>query len=68
MAVQIKIFEDAQQQDTPNQFIAIETRMNEFLLTLNTQKVLAIDYKYLLVGNTKRPGITRCTGYIIYET
>jgi len=68
MSVQIKIFEHIHFQDETQHFIAIENQMNLWLLTQDPQKVLAIEYKYLPVGNTERPGVTRCTGYIIYET
>ena len=68
MSVQIKIFEHSHIASEPQHFDEIENMMNQFLLTIDGQKVLAVEYKYLLTATLKSPGRTRCTGFVIYET
>ena len=68
MIIQIKIFEHIHFTDEHAHFEEIEQLVNNFLRTLPQQNVVSVNYAYLPLGNTKRPGVTRCTGYVIYKT
>jgi hypothetical protein len=68
VALKIKIFEHVHYQDTTDHDEIIEEEMNQFLSMIPENRVVSVVYDYHVVGNTKRPGVTRCTGYIVYKT